>query len=36
MADAAELKDLAWENQWTVVGRRIESFPFLGSLAALA
>lgn len=24
MADAAELKDLAWENQWTVVSRRIE------------
>lgn len=31
MADAAELKDLAWENQWTVVGRRIEllSYPWL-------
>lgn len=24
MADAAELKDLAWENQWSIVGRRIE------------
>lgn len=31
MADVAELKDLAWENQWAVVSRRTEplSSPWL-------
>lgn len=37
MADAVELKDLAWENQWTVAGRSIEllSSPWLPGSSGL-
>lgn len=36
MADAAELKDLAWQNQWALAGGHAEQLPTPGSLAAPA